>query len=66
MYTDGISETADPAGEEFGAETLTRFLVDRRAEPLMALEAKLIGELDRFAQGRPYLDDRTLMFLRRT
>ena len=66
MYTDGISETADPAGEEFGAETLTRFLVDRRAEPLMALEAKLIGELDRFAQGGPYLDDRTLMFLRRT
>jgi len=65
MYTDGISETADPSGEEFGAETLTRFLVERRAEPLLALDAKLIGELDRFSQGAPYMDDRTLLFLRR-
>jgi len=66
MYTDGIPETSDPAGGEFGEEALTRFLVERRAEPLMALDAKLIGELDRHAQGAPYLDDRTLLFLRRS
>jgi serine phosphatase RsbU (regulator of sigma subunit) len=65
MYTDGITETESPDGEEFGVETLTRFLVERRGDPLMALDAMLMEALDRFSQGAPYLDDRTLLLLRR-
>lgn len=65
MYTDGITETTDPAGEEFGLEALTRFFTARRTEPLLALDAKLMTELDLFSQGAPYLDDRTLLMLRR-
>jgi sigma-B regulation protein RsbU (phosphoserine phosphatase) len=66
VYTDGITEAADPQDEEFGLEALTRLVVARRREPLEALDAALLGELDRFTQGAPYLDDRTLLMLRRT
>jgi serine phosphatase RsbU (regulator of sigma subunit) len=65
MYTDGITEAEDPRGDEFGLETLTHFLAERCEEPLMALDAKLMAALDGFSQGRPYLDDRTLLLVRR-
>lgn len=65
VYTDGITEATDPAGEEFGPEALTALLVARRQEPLMALDAVVLGELDRFTQGAPYPDDRTFLLLRR-
>lgn len=65
VYTDGITEAADSRGEEFGSEALTSLLSGRRHEPLMALDAALLGELDRFTQGAPYLDDRTLLMIRK-
>jgi sigma-B regulation protein RsbU (phosphoserine phosphatase) len=66
IYTDGITETLDPGGEEFGQDALAAFLGERRAEPLMALDAKLMAELDRFSGGAQAMDDRTLLMLRRT
>jgi sigma-B regulation protein RsbU (phosphoserine phosphatase) len=65
VYTDGITEAADPQDEEFGLEALTALLVARRKDSLEALDAALLRELDRFTQGAPYLDDRTLLMLRR-
>jgi serine phosphatase RsbU (regulator of sigma subunit) len=64
VYTDGITEATDPKNEEFGAEALMSLLVAKRHEPLFSLDAALLGELDRFTQGSPYLDDRTLLMLR--
>jgi sigma-B regulation protein RsbU (phosphoserine phosphatase) len=66
VYTDGITEATNPLDEEFGAEALTAMLVGRRHDSLAALDAALLGELDRFTQGAPYLDDRTLLLVRRT
>ena len=66
VYTDGITEAANAADEEFGAEALVALVGTRRHESLPALDAALLGELDRFTQGAPYLDDRTLLMLRRT
>ncbi len=65
VYTDGITEAADPQDEEFGVEALTTLAVQQRHQPLPALDAALLGELDRFTQGAPYLDDRTLLMLRK-
>ncbi|MCE1203696.1 MAG: SpoIIE family protein phosphatase [Holophagaceae bacterium] len=64
-YTDGITEATDRREEEFGTEALTAFVGARRNEPLPALDAALLGELDRFTQGAPYLDDRTLLMIRK-
>ncbi|MBK9795995.1 MAG: SpoIIE family protein phosphatase [Holophagaceae bacterium] len=65
VYTDGITEAADRQDEEFGAEALTTLAVAQRHQPLLALDAALLGELDRFTQGAPYLDDRTLLMIRK-
>jgi serine phosphatase RsbU (regulator of sigma subunit) len=66
LYTDGLTESASPAGEEFGEAALAAFLAERRAEPLLAIDAHLMDELDRHTRGAPYLDDRTILLVRRT
>jgi len=66
VYTDGITEATDPRDEEFGTAPLTSLLIAQRHAPLLALDAALLGELDRFTQGAPDLDDRTLLMLRRS
>ena len=66
VYTDGITEATNALEEEFGAEALAALITPRRKESLLALDAAILGELDRFTQGAPYLDDRTLLMLRRT
>jgi sigma-B regulation protein RsbU (phosphoserine phosphatase) len=66
IYTDGITEAADPDDEEFGLERLTRVLVEHRGAELDALRSRLETELEGFVRGVPYADDRTMVLLRRT
>ena len=65
VYTDGITEATNPAGDEFGPEALTALLVAERQESLLGMDVTLLGELDRFGQGAPFMDDRTILMLRR-
>lgn len=66
IYTDGITEATDPQDAEFGPEGLTSLVLAKHTESLEALDAAIFGELDRFTQGAPYADDRTLLILRKT
>jgi serine phosphatase RsbU (regulator of sigma subunit) len=65
IYTDGITEAANPAGEEYGIGRLEEVLRAGRAQPLPALAAAIEDDSQRFAKGEPYADDRTLVLLRR-
>ncbi len=65
VYTDGITEAADPDDEEFGIERLADVTLRHRAAPLAELRGAVEGALDEFVRGVPYADDRTLLFLRR-
>ena len=66
LYTDGITEAADPTDEEYSPERLQAFLRSKAGLPVEALDAALMADLDAHAQGRPFADDRTLLLLRRT
>ncbi len=66
VYTDGITEATNPAGDEFGPEALTELLVAGRQESLLGMDVTLLGELDRFGEGAPFMDDRTILMLRKT
>ncbi|WP_275976206.1 SpoIIE family protein phosphatase [Geothrix oryzisoli] len=66
LYTDGITEAADPKDEEYTPERLKAFLMARAAAPVEALDAELMAELEAHAQGTPFADDRTLLLLRRS
>jgi len=65
VYTDGLTEANNPADEEFGQKRLEASLREGRALPLDDLAERLFADLERFAAGQPYGDDRTLVMARR-
>lgn len=65
-YTDGLVETFNPQGEEFGMQRMENFVLLNSAEPLDELHKNLIIKLDNFRQERELHDDVTLFSLRVT
>jgi serine phosphatase RsbU (regulator of sigma subunit) len=65
LYTDGITEAANPAGDEFGLERLEAVVLRHAKEPLIALAVAIETAVEVFADGTPFGDDRTLVMLRR-
>ncbi len=66
IYTDGISEAENEEEEEYGTERLATACVAACREPLAALAMRIEQHIESFAGGRPFLDDRTLLLVRRT
>ena len=66
LYTDGVTEATSPqTGEEFSVARLSRFLRERRTEPIDALLAALFDEVQAFSQRELPEDDQTLVLVRR-
>jgi len=65
LYSDGISEAENPDGEEYGRERLAALLRGHPQEELKALAHVLELDLEAFARGVPFGDDRTLVLVRR-
>jgi sigma-B regulation protein RsbU (phosphoserine phosphatase) len=66
LYTDGLSESLDGAGNEYGAERLSQLLNDNRELATDSMISLCRQELHSFAEGRVPRDDLTLMAIRRT
>jgi serine phosphatase RsbU (regulator of sigma subunit)/pSer/pThr/pTyr-binding forkhead associated (FHA) protein len=64
-YSDGVTETWSPDGEEFGEEKLSALAVDRRELEAQALQDEILREIERFEAGARATDDRTLVVLKR-
>lgn len=65
LYTDGITEAANPDNDEFGLDRLQAVVQKHAQEPLVALAVAIETAVEVFADGTPYGDDRTLVILRR-
>jgi serine phosphatase RsbU (regulator of sigma subunit) len=65
LYTDGITEAANPRGDEFGLDRLQAVVQKYAQEPLVALAVAIETAVEVFADGTPFGDDRTLVMLRR-
>ncbi len=65
LYTDGITEPENPEEEEYGQDRLAEVCVKRRSEPIDELMATIEEDLYQFVRGVPFLDDRTLVLIRR-
>jgi serine phosphatase RsbU (regulator of sigma subunit) len=59
IYTDGITESFNEAGEEFGEERLTQALRHYRQLPAPALLSSIVDEVRRFSAPEQF-DDITL------
>jgi phosphoserine phosphatase RsbU/P len=60
LYTDGVTESFNPAGEEFGEQRLTEALRRHRELSAKDLMASIVDEIRQFSPGEQY-DDITLI-----
>jgi sigma-B regulation protein RsbU (phosphoserine phosphatase) len=65
LYSDGITEVQDPAGEEYQEQGLIRSLRDRWEQGADAMADGVLRDLARFRQTRPAGDDMTLLIVPR-
>lgn len=65
LYTDGLSEAHDPAGEEFGESRLPHIVPQCRLFAPRELVGACLQELERFLAGAPLADDLSVMVIRR-
>ncbi|HUK53070.1 MAG TPA: SpoIIE family protein phosphatase [Candidatus Binatia bacterium] len=64
MYSDGITERANPAGEFYGADRLGQLVERQHGASAGELADLIFQEVDRFADGTPAADDGTLVILK--
>src|SRR5829696_585719 len=64
-YSDGVTETQNPAGEEFGTMRLQEVITQNLDRSAAALRDKIEAALSAFAQGTPAVDDITLVIVKR-
>ena len=65
IYTDGLAEAANPEDEEYGLERLTAACLRHRTASCEEITAAVAQDLEAFARGIPFADDRTLLLARR-
>jgi serine phosphatase RsbU (regulator of sigma subunit) len=65
IFSDGITETFDVDGNEFGEDRLADLCTKSRHMGAAALEGEILKDIDIFSKGAKATDDRTLIVLRR-
>ena len=66
MFSDGVTEAENPAGEEFGTERLAAILAQRRDESSELIISAVNRAVEEWTGGAPAADDVTLVVARRT
>lgn len=66
LFTDGLNETANPAGETFGTRRVQETIRRHRRQPARVVVEKVFAALHKFAAGRPIEDDITTIVVKRT
>lgn len=65
IYSDGVSEAVNPAGEEFGPERLYQVVAQNLNASASGIRDRIESALSKFAQGTPANDDITLVIVKR-
>jgi sigma-B regulation protein RsbU (phosphoserine phosphatase) len=65
VFSDGVTETWNPQGDEFGEDGLGRVVVEARALEAAELERAVLRSLESFEAGAKATDDRTILVLKR-
>jgi sigma-B regulation protein RsbU (phosphoserine phosphatase) len=64
LYSDGLTEAADPDGQLFGSQRLCQAVAEHASYAASELADFLLKEVDWFSQSAPLSDDRTLVVLK--
>jgi sigma-B regulation protein RsbU (phosphoserine phosphatase) len=66
VFSDGVSEAMNPAGEEYGEERIQQAVAPNWLEPSDAVLQTLLASVRSFAEGAPQNDDVTALVVRYT
>jgi sigma-B regulation protein RsbU (phosphoserine phosphatase) len=61
LLSDGVIETEDAQGKEFGFERVERVVIQQSADPLQEIVGRLMKELEKFGAR---MDDQTVLLIR--
>ena len=64
IYTDGIVEARNAAGEEYGEEGLQKMLERTYYMDAAVIKEKILTDLEEFSRGQPMHDDQTLLVIK--
>jgi len=64
LFSDGVTEAADPDEELFGVHRLRESLIGRHDAPLDHLQKAVFDAIENFTRGASQADDITLLFVR--
>jgi len=64
LFSDGVTEAADPHENMFGVPRLSELLVGQHDLPLDQLQKRVVDSVENFARGASQADDITLLFIR--
>ncbi|MET0623817.1 MAG: SpoIIE family protein phosphatase, partial [Pyrinomonadaceae bacterium] len=64
VYSDGITEAQNDAGEEYGEERLAALATERRHETVENIRRDIFDDIDRWSGGAERGDDQTLVILK--
>jgi sigma-B regulation protein RsbU (phosphoserine phosphatase) len=64
LYTDGVTEAANEAGDLFGERRLAALIEEHGALPFDALRDRMLAEVDAFAGSQAQHDDMTWVLIR--
>ena len=65
VYSDGVTEAANMAEEEYGEERLIEVLKRRRTDSSDTIVSAVMESVNRFTSGAPQADDITLVVAKR-
>jgi serine phosphatase RsbU (regulator of sigma subunit) len=65
VYSDGVTETQNPQGDEFGTTRLEEVISQNLGLTASGIRDKIEAALSAFAQGTPAVDDITLVIVKR-
>jgi sigma-B regulation protein RsbU (phosphoserine phosphatase) len=64
LFTDGVTEQENDAGDEFSTGRLKEVVLSREAEPASALVASITEAVATFAGTKPQVDDLTVVVVK--
>ena len=64
LFSDGVTEAADPEDEMFGIPRLTEAIAGHHDAPLDQLQKRVVDSIESFSRGASQADDITLLLIR--
>ena len=66
LYSDGIQDQTNPAGDEYGGSRIFKVVAANAAQPTRQIVDAVLADLDKWTAGGPMSDDQTLIALKVT